>query len=68
MSLRAFVVHPPFLSQPLYTLRAGVIGPVQIAALKRLGVPVTALCGSPKSARATGDKWGIPKVYGDYAY
>ena len=58
---------------PLHHLRAGVIGtgfigPVHIEALKRLGVQVTAICGSTKSARATADQWGIPEVYGDYDY
>lgn len=56
---------------PLHQLRAGVIGtgfigPVHIEALKRLGVQVTAICGSTKNARATAAKWGIPEVYGDY--
>jgi len=54
-------------------LRAGVIGtgfiaPVHIEALKRLGVQVTAICGSTANARATAEKWGIPEVYGDYDY
>lgn len=54
-------------------LRAGVIGtgfigPVHIEALKRLGVQVTAICGSTASARQTAEKWGIPEVYGDYDY
>jgi predicted dehydrogenase len=58
---------------PLHHLRAGIIGtgfigPVHIEALKRLGVQVTAICGSTKNARATADKWGIPEVYGDYDY
>jgi len=57
----------------LYQYRAGVIGtgfigPVHIEALKRLGVQVTAICGSTQSARAAADKWGIPEVYGDYDY
>lgn len=61
------------MSVPLHTLRAGVIGtgfigPVHIEALKRLGVQVTAICGSTKSATATADKWGIPEVYGNYDY
>ena len=61
------------MNQPLHTLRAGVIGtgfigPVHIEALKRLGVQVTAICGSTKNARATADKWGIPEVYGDYDF
>ena len=59
------------MSIPLHQLRAGVIGtgfigPVHIEALKRLGVQVTAICGSTKNARATAAKWGIPEVYGDY--
>ncbi len=59
--------------QPLHQLRAGVIGtgfigPVHIEALKRLGVQVTAICGSTKSASACAEKWGIPEVYGDYDY
>ena len=58
---------------PLHQLRAGVIGtgfigPVHIEALKRLGVQITAVCGSTKNARATAAKWGIPEVYGDYDY
>lgn len=61
------------MSIPLHQLRAGVIGtgfigPVHIEALKRLGVQVTAICGSTRNARATAEKWGIPEVYGDYDY
>ena len=61
------------MSIPLHQLRAGVIGtgfigPVHIEALKRLGVQVTAICGSTKSARACAEKWGIREVYGDYDY
>ena len=57
----------------LSNLRAGIIGtgfigPVHIEALKRLGVQVTAICGSTKNAKATAEKWGIPEVYGDYDY
>jgi predicted dehydrogenase len=57
----------------LRQLRAGVIGtgfigPVHVEALKRLGVQVTAVCGSTRNARAMADKWGIPEVYGDYDY
>lgn len=63
----------PAMSISLHTLRAGVIGtgfigPVHIEALKRLGVQVTAICGSTASATATAKKWGIPEVYGDYDY
>ena len=58
---------------PLHHLRAGIIGtgfigPVHIEGLKRLGVQVTAICGSTKNAKATAEKWGIPEVYGDYDY
>jgi len=58
---------------PLTHLRAGVIGtgfigPVHIEAVKRLGVPVTAICGSTTSAKETAARWGIPEVYGDYDY
>ena len=58
---------------PLHHLRAGIIGtgfigPVHIEALKRLGVQVTAICGSTKNATATAAKWGIPEVYGNYDY
>jgi predicted dehydrogenase len=58
---------------PLHHLRAGIIGtgfigPVHIEALKRLGVTVTALCGSTKSAKAVANLWGIPEVYGDYDF
>jgi predicted dehydrogenase len=58
---------------PLHHLRAGIIGtgfiaPVHIEALRRLGIQVTAICGSTKAAKATADQWGIPEVYGDYDY
>jgi predicted dehydrogenase len=58
---------------PLHHLRAGVIGtgfigPVHIEALKRLGVQVTAVCGSTRHARATAERWGIPEVHGDYDF
>jgi predicted dehydrogenase len=61
------------MAMPLHSLRAGVIGtgfigPVHIEALKRLGVQVTAICGSTQSAQATATQWGIPEVYGDYDY
>lgn len=59
--------------KPLHQLRAGIIGtgfigPVHIEGLKRLGVQVTAICGSTRNARATAEKWGIPEVHGDYDY
>jgi predicted dehydrogenase len=55
------------------SLRAGIVGtgfiaPVHIEALRRLGVQVTAVCGSTANARATADKWAIPEVFGDYDY
>jgi predicted dehydrogenase len=58
---------------PLHQLRAGVIGtgfigPVHIEGLQRLGVRVTAICGSTRNAQATAERWGIPEVYGDYDY
>jgi predicted dehydrogenase len=58
---------------PLHQLRAGIIGtgfiaPVHIEALKRLGIQVTAVCGSTKSAQSVANLWGIPEVYGDYDY
>jgi len=53
------------------SLRAGIIGtgfiaPVHIEALRRIGVQVTAVCGSTANARATAAKWAIPEVYGEY--
>ncbi|MDB6055432.1 MAG: oxidoreductase domain protein [Verrucomicrobiales bacterium] len=61
------------MANSLHHLRAGIIGtgfigPVHIEALKRLGVQVTAICGSTQSAQATAQKWGIPEVYGNYDY
>ena len=58
---------------PLHQLRAGIIGtgligPVHIEAIKRLGVTVNGICGSTKSAREVGNLWGIPEIYGDYDY
>jgi predicted dehydrogenase len=58
---------------PLHHLRAGIIGtgfiaPVHIEALKRLGVQVTGICGSTKSALACAEQWGIPEAYGDYDF
>src|SRR3954468_21341432 len=61
------------MATSLHQLRAGIIGtgfigPVHIEGLKRLGVQVTAICGSMKGAQAAAAKWGIPEVYGDYDY
>lgn len=53
-------------------LRAGIIGtgfigPVHVEALRRIGVPVTALCGSER-AQAVAEQWGIPQVFTGYDY
>jgi predicted dehydrogenase len=61
------------MSIPLHSFRAGIIGtgfigPVHIEALKRLGVQVTAICGSTANAQAAAERWGIPEVYGDYDF
>ncbi len=55
---------------PLHTLRAGVIGtgfigPVHMEALRRIGVRVTAICGSG-SAQTIAEAWGIPHVFTGY--
>lgn len=55
----------------LSKLRAGVIGtgfigPVHIEALRRLGVPVTALCDVPQRVQAAADRLGVPRTFGDY--
>ncbi|MBE0542021.1 MAG: Gfo/Idh/MocA family oxidoreductase [Verrucomicrobia bacterium] len=55
----------------LSKLRAGVIGtgfigPVHIEALRRLAVPVTALCDVPARVRAAADRLGVPQAFGDY--
>ena len=57
--------------KPLREYRAGIIGtgfiaPVHIEALRRIGVQVTAICGSTASAQRMADEWGIPEVYGNY--
>jgi predicted dehydrogenase len=44
----------------------GFIGPVHLEALRRLGVPVTALCDLPQRAKAAAEKYGIPEAFGDY--
>ena len=50
----------------LSKLRAGVIGtgfigPVHIEALRRLGVPVTALCDVPERVQAAADRLMIDR-------
>jgi predicted dehydrogenase len=52
---------------PVHHLRAGLIGsgfigPVHIEALRRLGVRVTAICGSER-AREVAARWDIPQVF-----
>lgn len=52
-------------------LRAGVIGtgfigPVHVEALRRLGVPVTALCDLPERVRPAAERLGIPNAFDDY--
>jgi predicted dehydrogenase len=43
---------------------AGFIGPVQIEALKRLGIQVTSICDfDAAKAKAAADKWAIPHVF-----
>jgi predicted dehydrogenase len=44
----------------------GFIGPVHLEALRRLGVPVTALCDLPQRAKGAAEKYGIPEAFGDY--
>jgi len=52
-------------------LRAGIIGtgfigPVHAEALARLGIRVTAVCGSARGAAAMAGRFGVPEVYADY--
>ena len=44
----------------------GFIGPVHLEALRRLGVPVTALCDLPQRAKSAAERYGIPEAFGDY--
>jgi predicted dehydrogenase len=44
----------------------GFIGPVHLEALRRLGVPVTALCDLPERAKTAPARYGIPEAFGDY--
>ncbi len=55
----------------LTSLRAGIIGtgfigPVHLEALRRLGIPVTALCDLPGRAPARAEKYGIPRAFEDF--
>lgn len=54
------------------TIRAGIIGtgfigPVHLEGLRRIGVEVTALCGS-KRGEALARRLGIPEFFSDYQY
>ncbi|HTL15950.1 MAG TPA: Gfo/Idh/MocA family oxidoreductase [Patescibacteria group bacterium] len=58
-------------SKRINHLRAGIIGtgfigPVHIEALRRLGVPVVALCDLPDRVEAAAAKHGIPLTFSDY--
>lgn len=57
---------PTFSSLRAGVIGAGFIGPVHIEALKRLGVQVTAVCGSDRSAQAVADRFGAPKAIGGH--
>jgi predicted dehydrogenase len=67
-SLRRMSTSPSLAHLRAGLIGTGFIGPVHVEALKRLGVQVTAVCGSTSSARALADRWGIPEIYGDYDY
>jgi predicted dehydrogenase len=47
---------------------AGFIGPVHVENLLRLGIPVTAVCGTTAEARAVADRFGIPQPIGEVDY
>ncbi len=60
-------------AKPIHQLRAGIIGtgfigPVHIEALRRLGVPVVALCDLPDRVQAAASKHGIPLTFSDYRH
>lgn len=46
----------------------GFIGPVHLEALRRLGIPVQAICDTTERAQAVGQTYGIPEIYGDSNY
>src|SRR6266550_7051359 len=55
----------------IHSLRAGVIGtgfigPVHVEALRRLGVPVVAICDVADLAKTAAAKLGIPQTFVDY--
>src|SRR3954466_12840862 len=60
-------VPPPFTSRA-GVIGTGFIGPVHLEALARLGVKVSAVCGSTASARAVAERFGVPRAFGDYDY
>ncbi len=56
---------------PIASLRAaiigtGFIGPVHLEALRRLGVPVVALCDLPDRASERARRLGVPRAFDDY--
>lgn len=56
---------------PIHQLRAGIIGtgfigPVHIEALRRLGVPIVALCDLPDRVQSAASRQGIPITFCDY--
>lgn len=56
----------------LHQLRAGIIGtgfigPVHLEALRRLGVQVTAICGSDR-AKVLAERWAVPRVFTGHDY
>jgi len=58
-------------AKQIQNVRAGVIGtgfigPVHIEALRRLGVPVVALCDLPERVQSAASKHGIPLTFSDY--
>lgn len=68
---RPFIQAPNRSPKDIHQIRAGVIGtgfigPVHFEALRRLGVPVTALCDLPGRVAAAAQKHGIPRGFGDY--
>jgi predicted dehydrogenase len=59
------------MSKSLSQFRAGIIGtgfigPVHLEALRRLGVPVVALCDLPGRVHAAAERLGIPQAFGRY--
>jgi predicted dehydrogenase len=57
---------PSFSSLRAGVIGTGFIGPVHIEALRRLGVPVTALCDVPERVQAAATRLGVPQAFGDY--